>query len=210
MKIIERVLERRIRTLVDCVEAQFGFMPGKGTTDALFLGRRLQKEHRAKDKRMYVCFIDLEKAFDRAARRVMEWAMRKKGLPEILVKAMMSFYEGAETKVRVGSGLSEEFSVKVGVHQGSVLSPLLFAMVIDEATKNARNGWMKQILYADNLVLMGETMEELRENLDEWKEAFESKGMRVNLGETKLRVSGMEEKRSTVRLILVACVEQEL
>ena len=140
LKIIERVLERRIRTLVDFIEAQFGFMPGKGTTDALFLGRRLQKEHRAKDKRMYVCFIDLENAFDRAARRVMEWAMRKKGLPEILVKAMMSLYEGAETKVRVGSGLSEEFSVKVGVHQGSVLSPLLFAMVIDEATKNARNG----------------------------------------------------------------------
>ena len=50
----------------------------------------------------------------------MEWAMRKKGLPEILVKAVMSLCEAAETKVRVGSGLSEEFSMKVGVHQGSV------------------------------------------------------------------------------------------
>ena len=38
----------------------------------------------------------------------MKWAMRKKGLPEILVKAVMSLYEGAETKVRVGSGLPEE------------------------------------------------------------------------------------------------------
>ena len=83
----------------------------------------------------------------------------EKGLPEILVKAVMSLYKEAETKVRVGSGLSEEFTVKVGVHQGSVLSPLLFAMVIDEVTENARKRWMKQILYADNLVLMGETME---------------------------------------------------
>ena len=41
---------------------------------------------------------------------------------------------------------------------------------------------------------MGETMEELRENFDEWREAFESKGMRVNLGKTKLMVSGMEEE----------------
>ena len=64
----------------------------------------------------------MEKAFDRAPRRVMEWAMRKKDLPEILVRAVMSLYEGAETKVRVGSGLSEGFFVKVGVHQGSVLS----------------------------------------------------------------------------------------
>ena len=196
MKIIERVLERRIRALVDFDEAQFGFMPEKGTIDALFLVQRLQEEHRAKGKRMYMCFVDLEKAFDRVCRRVMEWAMRKKGLPEILVKAVMSLYEGAETKVRVGSGLSEEFSVKVGVHHGSVLSPLLFAfaMVIDEVTENARKGWMKQILYADDLVLMGETMEELRKNLNDWREAFESKGMRVNLGKTKLVVSGMEEE----------------
>ena len=151
-------------------------MPRKGTTDALFLVRRLQEEHRAKDKRIYMCFVDLEKTFDRVPRRVLEWAMRKKGLPEILVKAVISLYEGAETKVRVGSGLSEEFSVKVGVHQGFVLSPLLFAMVIDEVTKNARKDWMKQILYADDLVLMRETMEELRENFHEWREVFESKG----------------------------------
>ena len=112
---------------------------------------------------MYMCFVNLEKAFDRVPTRVMEWAMRKKGLPEILVKAVMSLYKGAETKVRVGSGLSEEFSVKVSEHQESVLSPLLFAIVMDEVTKNARKGWIKQILYADDLVLVGETMEELRE-----------------------------------------------
>ena len=107
MKVIEKVLERKIRVLVDFDEAQFGFMLGKGTTDALLLVRRLQEEHRAIDKRMYMCFVDLEMAFDRVPRRVMEWAMRKKGLSEIVVKAVMSLYEGAETKVRVGSGLSE-------------------------------------------------------------------------------------------------------
>ena len=124
---------------------------------------------------MYMCFVDLEKVFDRVPRRVMEWDMKKKGLPEILVKAVMSLYEGAETKVRVGYGLWEEFSVEVGVQQGSVLSPLLFAMVIDEVTENARKRWMKQMLYADDLVLMGKTMEELRENFDEWREALKQK-----------------------------------
>ena len=72
MKVIERVLERRIRALVDFDEVQFGIMPGKGTTNALFLARRLQEEHQAKDKRMYMCFVDLEKAFDRVPRRVIE------------------------------------------------------------------------------------------------------------------------------------------
>ena len=54
----------------------------------------------------------------------MEWAMRKKGIPEALVGAVMSLYKGAKTKVKVGTHLSEEFEVNVGVHQGSVLLPM--------------------------------------------------------------------------------------
>ena len=131
LKVIERVLERRIRALVDFDETQFGFLPEKGTIDALFLVQKLQEQHRAKDKRMYMCFVDLEKAFHGVSRRVVEWAMRKKGLPEIQVKTVTSLYDGAEAKVTVGSGFSEEVFVKVGVHQGSVMPSLLFAMVID-------------------------------------------------------------------------------
>ena len=59
---------------------------------------------------------------------------------------------------------------------------------------------MKQILYADHLVLMGKTMKELRENLGEWREAFENKGMRVNLGKTKWMVSGIEEETSDSKI----------
>ena len=69
-----------------------------------------------------MCFVDLEKAFDRVPREVLEWAMRKKGIPEVLVKSEMSLYEGAKTRVRVDSELSEECEVKVGMHQGYVLS----------------------------------------------------------------------------------------
>ena len=118
--------------------------------------------------------------------------MRKKGLPEILVKAVMSLYEGSKTKVRVGPEFSDEFHVSVGVHQGSVLSPLLFAIVVDVVTENAREGLMKEILYADDLVLMSETMEGLKERFQKWRSTLESKGLKVNLGKTKVIVSGSE------------------
>ena len=62
-----------------------------------------------------MCFTDLEKAFDRVPRKVLEWAMRKKGIPEVMVRAVMSLYEGAKTRVRVGIELFKEFEVKVGV-----------------------------------------------------------------------------------------------
>ena len=54
--------------------------------------------------------------------------MRKRGVPEVMVRAVMILYEGAKTRVKVEQELSEELEVKVGVHQGSVLSPLVFAM----------------------------------------------------------------------------------
>ena len=87
----------------------------------------------------------------------------KKGLAEVLVQAMMSLFEGSRTKVRVGSRTSNEFGVRVGVHQGSVLLPLIFAIVVDIVTEHAREGLLNEILYADDLVLMSESLEDLRE-----------------------------------------------
>ena len=95
--------------------------------------------------------------------------MRKKGLSEVMVWAFMSLYDGAKTKVRVGFAYSEEFKVKVGVHQESVLSPLLFAIVVDVTTENARRGVVFELLYADNLVLMNEDMEDLKKKFLNWR-----------------------------------------
>ena len=185
MKVVERVLEKRIREIVIVDDMQFGFMPGRGTIDAVFILRRMQEEYLAKGKKLYMCFVDLEKAFDRVPRKVLEWAMRKKGIPEVLVRAVMSLYEGARTRVRVGSTTSDEFEVNVGVHQGSVLSPFLFTIVVDVVTECARVGLLSEMLYADDLVLMSETMEGLQSKFWKWKEAFESKGLKVNLGRLK-------------------------
>ena len=59
---------------------------------------------------------------------------------------MMSLYEGAMIRIRVDSELSEEFEVKVGMHQGSVLSSILFALVVDVVTEFAREGVLSELL----------------------------------------------------------------
>ena len=69
-------------------------------------------------------------------RKVLEWVIRKKGIPKVLVRSVMSLHEGAKTMVRVDSELSEEFEVKVGMHQGFVLSPFLFTVVVDVVELN--------------------------------------------------------------------------
>ena len=135
IKIAERVLERPMRTQMNLNKMQFAFMPGKGTFDTIFLVMRMQEEYQKKNKKLCMCFVDMEKAFDRVPRKMMEGAMRKKGISEVIVRALMSLYDGAKTRVRVKSAYSEEFEVKVGVHQGSALSPLLFAIVVDIITR---------------------------------------------------------------------------
>ena len=79
--------------------------------------------------------MDQEKAFDRVPRKVLEWATRN---TRNLVRSVMSLYEEALTRVRVDSELSEEFEVNVGMHQGTVLSYFLFAVVVNAVTEFAR------------------------------------------------------------------------
>ena len=140
MKVLERIVEGPIRQLVPIDDSQFGFGPGRGTTDAIFVVRQLQEKHLAANKRLYIAFIDLEKAFDRVPQNVIWWALRKLGVEEWIVRLVQGMYANTWSRVRVGEGYSEEFEVKVSVHQGSVLSPLLFIIVLEALSHEFRVG----------------------------------------------------------------------
>ena len=137
-----------------------------------------------------MAFVDLEKAFDRVPRKVIWWALRKLGVEEWIVRLVQGMYANARSWVRVGEGFSKEFEVKVGVHQGSVLSPLLFIIVLEALSREFRAGVPWEDLYADNLVIIADSLEECVRRLLIWKEAMEKKGMRVNAGKTKVMICG--------------------
>ena len=118
MKVVEKIFEHRIRHHIEIDDMQFGFMKGKQTTDAIFMARQMQENFRVKDKKLYFGFVDLEKAFDTVPRKVISWTMRKLGVEEWLVSAVMSMYTGAKTVVRTVYGNSKGLEVKVGMHQG--------------------------------------------------------------------------------------------
>ena len=160
-----------------------------GTIDAVFILRQIQEECLVKQKKLYMCFVDLEKAFDGVPRKFVECAMRKMGNPEALVMTVLSLYKGTSTKVKVEKHFLEEFEVNVGVHQGSILSPLLFAIVVDVVSKNIKEGMLQEILYADDIVLLAGSMAELQEKFYGWGSALQSKGLKVNLMKTKVMVS---------------------
>src|SRR2546426_7250230 len=87
-------------------------------------------------------------------------------------------YEGATTSVKLRSGESQPFEVKVGVQQESVLSPLLFIVVLEALTRRFRDALPYELLYADDLVSAADSMEELMVKLGKWNESLETKGLR--------------------------------
>jgi len=79
-------------------------------------------------------------------------------------------------------GNSNSFEVKVGMHQGSALSPLLFVIVMEALSTEFRVALPWELLYADDLVVIAETEDDLIKRLNEWKDNMENRGMRVNTG----------------------------
>ena len=78
--------------------------------------------------------------------------MRKLGIEEWIVRVVQVMYEDARSRVRINNTYSDQFEVKVGVHQGSVLSPLLFVIVLEALSLEFRTGCPWELLYADDLV----------------------------------------------------------
>jgi len=187
MKVLERVIENRVRSKVCINDMQFGFRSGRGTTDAIFIVRQIQERFLEKKRDLWMAFVDLEKAFDRVPREVVWWALRLLGVEEWLVNVIRAMYEGVVTSVRMKDGDrdSDAFEVKVGLHQGSVLSPLLFIIVMEALSREFHSGLPWELLYADDLCLIAETEEELMVKIKRWKEGLESKGLRMNMSKTK-------------------------
>jgi Reverse transcriptase (RNA-dependent DNA polymerase) len=141
-------------------------------------------------------YYNLPPDYLRVPREVVWWALRVAGVEEWIVKVIQAMYDEVTTAVRLRDGDSKEFGVKVGVHQGSVLSPLLFTIVLEALSKEFRCGLPWELLYADDLDLMAESEEELMEKFHVWKSGMEDKGLRVNMGKTKIMVIHPEPAQS--------------
>ena len=109
-------------------------------------------------------------------------------MDEWLIRTVMALYTEACTVVRTDAGQRESFEVKVGLHQGSVLSPLLFAAVMDVVSSEARSGLPSELLYADNLVIMAPTMEQLGRRVADCRASMFGKGLMVNAVKSKVMV----------------------
>ena len=146
-------------------QMQFGFVPGGGTTDATFTARQLQEKHIAYSRPLYCAFVDLEKAFDHVTvypgRYHCLLSLQVLNSHEMLRNIRLAVEEWA-VLVGVSGEYTDKFKVSVGVHQGSVLSPVLFILVLEALSQrlNQHEGMSCELLCVDDLVIMAVIIDE--------------------------------------------------
>ena len=185
MKILERLIDGRLRGEVEIGKEQLGFMKGRGTTDGIFCLRQVMEKFREKQRALHIVFIDLEKAYDRVPRQEVWRSLREKMVPEKYVVLIQEMYRNVFTRVRSSVGETVGLDVRVGLHQGSVLSPFIFNIVMDVMTEGVREAVPWSMMYADDIVLCGESRGELEAKLERWRMALEERGMKISRSKTE-------------------------
>ena len=199
MRLWEREIEARIRKVTND-EQQFGFMPGRCTTDAIFCLRMLLEKWTEGQKAVHCALIDLEKAYDRIPSEELWECLRSAETSECYIRIIKDIYHGATTNVRSTAGLTEEFKVGVGLHQGSALSPFFFAIIKDKLTEDIRKEARWDMLFADDIVLSRQNHRELENDLEIWRNALERKGLKVSRSKIEYLKAGSVDDREELKL----------
>jgi hypothetical protein len=115
----------------------------------------------------------------------MWWALEKHKVPTKYITLIKDMYKDATTSVRTCDGDTSDFPIKIGLHQGSALSPYLFALVMDEVTREIQGDIPWCMLFADDVVLVDETRAGVNRKLELWRHTLESKGFRLSRTKTE-------------------------
>jgi hypothetical protein len=180
MKLCERIIEHRLRGATNVTENQFGFMPGRSTMEAIFLIRQLMERCREQKKDLHLVFIDLEKAYDKVPKNVMWWALQKHKVSTKCIALIKDMYANVVTSVRTSDRNTNDFLINIGLHHGSALSPYLFALMMDEVTRDIQGGIPWCMLFVDDVVLMDESRTGVDQKLELWRRTLEAKDFRLS------------------------------
>lgn len=198
LKVIDERLKAKVAEHVD--EEQYGFRKNKGTRNAIFVLRTVIERAIEKQKDLYLCFIDFEKAFDTVKHDYLIETLKRYGVDGRDLRLLTQLYWEQKAVVRVGDDVSEWFCIEKGVRQGCVLSPDLFSLytqlVMEELRecegvkiggKNINN-----IRYADDMVLIADTEEKLQSQVDKLLGECGRMGLRIN--KVKTEVMGITKR----------------
>ncbi|GKC72558.1 retrovirus-related pol polyprotein LINE-1 [Tanacetum coccineum] len=160
-------------------------MPGRSSVEEIHLIRSLMEKYMERQRDLHMAFLDLEKAYDSVPRELIWKTLVNKGTSRRYIKVIRDMYDGAKTRVRTSIENTEFFPVDVGLHQGSTISPYLFALILDGLLRGIQEDILWCLIFADDIVLVAESAEGLNIKLEKWREVLEDNGLRVSREKTE-------------------------
>ena len=139
---------------------------------------------------MHCAFIDLEKAYDRVPREELWECLRLAETTECYKRIIKDMCDRATTTVRSAVGLTEEFKVGVGLHQGSALSSFLVTIIMDKLTEDIRKDATWDMLFSYDIVLSRQNPRELEDDLEIWENELKERGLKVSQSKTEYLKAG--------------------
>lgn len=217
-KILAHIINKRLNDIAErfLPESQCGFRPNRGTIDAIFVVKQLQEKCLEQHHSLYMCFVDLEKAFDRVPRAALWTVLEKIGCPTKFVNIVRQFHDGMTARVRHENDFTDQFPVTSGVKQGCVMAPTLFAIyfasVMNDASKNCgdlielnvrtdksvfdlsrfkakrktQQLSLLEVLYADDVCLMASSTEHLQQYLEKLDQSCRKFGLVISVSKTQI------------------------
>ncbi|KAJ0002649.1 hypothetical protein NQD34_007798 [Periophthalmus magnuspinnatus] len=143
-----------------------------------------------------MCFVDLEKAFDRVPHGVLWGVLREHGVRGPLLRAVRSLYDRSRSSVHIAGSKSDLFPVHVGLRQGCPLSPDLFIIFMDKISRRSQgpegvwfgNHRISSLLFADDVVLMASSSQNLQQALGRFAGECEAAGMKISTSKSEAMV----------------------
>lgn len=220
LKLFLRIIHNRIYKKLEreLSDTQMGFRQGFGTREALFGLNILAQRCLDMNQKVYACFIDLEKAFDKVQHHRMINILKTKDVDSRDIRIIHNLYWNQTAKIKVENELTEEMEIRRGVRQGCVLSPLLFNLyseaVFQEALEDMTEGLiingevLNNIRYADDTVILAQSMEDLQHLIERMNHQCNNYGLKINLKKTKALIVNKTTNNEADLIINNTVIEQ--
>ena len=198
-KVFSGIINKRIVNYFELgnlfVEEQNGFRKKRACIDHIYSLTSMIRNRLADNKETFACYIDMQKAFDWVDREMLFYKLLAYNIDGNLYKCIKALYNHPLSCVRVNTHLTDWFCTENGVRQGDSLSPTLFAVFINDLVKeindfnlgiSVHERKVSILLFADDIVILGENAEELQVLLDYVEKWCKNWRMKINMDKTKI------------------------
>jgi hypothetical protein len=210
-KTFERLLLNRVQDDLDdkevLPEEHAGFCPGRSTSDQTYVLREALDSRKAAGKRTFLCFVDLTNAFSSAWQDGMWFRLREAEIKGKLFRSIRMLYRSCATAIQTPYGLTDWYTSDLGTRQGAVLSPFLFSLLIFPLARilkeagfripicGTASSWIACLLYADDLVLIADSEDEMRQLMAETSKFLKKWRFSVSTRKTSVVAYGPSETK---------------